>query len=261
MVSSRLSYGVLGPLEIRRDRTVVPLPSSRQRAVLAALLVHAGRPVPADVLVEAAWGDELPAHPRPALHTLLSRLRGLLGTDAIRGEPAGYRLVVDPDVVDAARFEALHRQARDAPARPARELLEQALALWRGPAYAEFADRDFASAEAVRLDELRVACVEDLAEVRIEAGEAGAALPALVALVGEHPLRERARGLLMTARYRAGRVSEALDTFHKYRTVLADELGLDPSPAIRDLHQRILSHDVPAGAPARPVAEVPGRGQ
>ncbi len=226
--------------------------------MLAALLVHAGRPVPGDVLIEAAWGDNLPAHPRPALHTLLSRLRGLLGVDAIHGEPGGYRLAVGPDAVDAARFEAWHRQARDAPAQQARELLERALALWRGPAYTEFADRSFARAEAIRLDELQLACVEDLAEVRIEVGEATAALPALGALVEEHPLRERARGLLMTARYRAGRVSEALESFHEYRTVLADELGLDPSPALRSLHQRILSHDVPADALVRPGAEMPG---
>lgn len=260
MVSSRLTYGVLGPLEVRRDGDPVPLPSLRQRAVLAALLVRAGRPVPGDVLIEAAWGDDLPANPRPALHTLLSRLRGLLGAGAVRGEPVGYRLAAGPDAVDAARFEAWHRDARDAPARHARTLLERGLAMWRGPAYAEFADRDFASAEAIRLDQQRLACVEDLAEIRLEIGEATAALPSLEALVAEHPLRERARGLLMTARYRAGRVSEALDAYHDYRTVLADELGLDPSPALRDLHRRLLSHELPADAPARPVAEVTGGG-
>lgn len=259
MVSSQVTFGVLGPLEVRRDGGERSVPSLRQRAVLAALLVHAGHPVSGGALIAAAWDGDLPANPRSALHTVLSRLRGLLGVDAIRAEPAGYRLVVEPQAVDAARFEALRRAARDTPNQRARRLLEQALALWRGPAYAEFAQRPFATAEAVRLDELRLACVEDLAEIQVEDGDPVAALPALAALVAEHPLRERARSLLMTARYQAGQISEALDTYRDYRTVLADELGLDPSPRLRDLHQRILSHELPA-PPARPAVRAAGGG-
>jgi predicted ATPase/DNA-binding winged helix-turn-helix (wHTH) protein len=251
VASAQLTFGVLGALEVHRDGAAVPLPSSRQRAVLAALLVHAGRPVPGDTLVEAAWRDELPANPRAALHTVLSRLRTALDADAIRHEAAGYRLAITSDAVDATLFETLHRAAREAPATEAVGLLDRALALWRGPAYAEFADRVFAAAEAVRLDELRLACLEDLAELRLEIGDVSAALTAMESFVDEHPLRERARGLLMMARYRAGRVSEALDTYHEYRNVLVDELGLDPSPAIRDLHQRILNHEVTPSPPAR----------
>lgn len=208
------------------------------------------RPVPGDTLVEAAWRDELPANPRAALHTVLSRLRAAFGAELIGTEPAGYRLAITSDAVDASLFETLHRAAREAPAPEAVGLLERALVLWRGPAYAEFADREFAAAEAVRLDELRLACQEDLAELLLEVGDVSAALTAMEKFVDEHPIRERARGVLMMARYRAGRITEALDAYHDYRTMLADELGLDPSPAIRDLHQRILSHEVPPNPPA-----------
>lgn len=229
------------------------LPSLRQRAALAALLVRSGRPVSGDTLVEAAWGDALPVNPRAALHTVVSRLRTALGVDTIRNEPAGYRLVVDPDAVDAACFESLCGRARDAAPGHALGMLERALALWRGPAYEEFADRAFASAEAVRLDELRLASVEDLAELQLEVGDVTSALSAMEAFAQEHPLRERARGLLMTARYRAGRLGAALDAYRDYRRVLVDELGLEPSPALRDLQQRILNHEVESGVPARPA--------
>jgi len=238
-------------LEVHREGATVPMPSGRQRAVLAALLVHVARPVPGDTLVEAAWRDELPANPRAALHTVLSRLRAALGADAIRHEAAGYRLAITSDAVDAALFETLHRAAREAPAAEAVGLLDRALALWRGPAYAEFADREFAAAEAVRLDELRLACLEDLAELRLEIGDVSAAVTAMEKFVDEHPLRERARGLLMLGRYRAGRISEALDAYHDYRNMLVDELGLEPSPAIQDLHQRILNHEITPSPPAQ----------
>lgn len=251
-MASPLTFRVLGALEVHRDGRAVHLSSYRQRAVLAALLVHAGRPVPADVLVDAAWGDALPANPRAALHTVLSRLRGVLGPPAIASEPAGYRLAAAADAVDAARFEALHRRARDAPAETACSLLEDGLRLWRGHAYAEFADRDFAAAEAVRLEELRNACVEDLAEARIEASDVGPAIADMEAFVEQQPLRERARGLLMTALYRAGRVTEALESYHGYRRLLVDELGLEPSPALRELQHRILNHGVGTAQSRKP---------
>ncbi|MDN5932462.1 MAG: winged helix-turn-helix domain-containing protein, partial [Pseudonocardia sp.] len=116
MVAPALAFGVLGALEAHRDGIGVPVSSARQRAVLAALLAGAGRPVPGDALIDAAWGDDLPASPRPALHTLLSRLRAALGPAAIHSEPAGYRLAIRPDAVDAARFEALRDRAARAPA-------------------------------------------------------------------------------------------------------------------------------------------------
>jgi predicted ATPase/DNA-binding SARP family transcriptional activator len=253
------AFGVLGVLEVRRDGVPVPVPGGRRRAVLAALLVRAGQPAPADTLIEAAWGDELPADPRSALQTVLSRLRGVLGGGVLQAGPAGYLIDPGPGGLDAGRFEALRAQAAGVPAPRAAGLLDEALALWRGPAYAEFADRDFARPQAVRLDELRLATIEDRAELSLELGEITEAATALDALVAAHPLRERARGLLMTALYRAGRAAEALDRYHDYRTLLASELGLDPSPALQDLQARILAHKLAgASGPAhRPAAAAP----
>lgn len=252
MVAGDLAFGVLGALEVHRDGVPVPLSSARQRAVLAALLARADRPVTGDALIEAAWGAQLPASPRAALHTLLSRLRAALGPDAIHSEPAGYRLAVGPDGLDATRFEALRGRAARAPTREALGMLDAAEALWRGPAFAEFADREFAVAEAVRLDELRLVAVEDRAALRLELDDADAAAADLERFVREHPLRERAVGLLMTALYRAGRAGDALDRYRVHRTHLAEELGLDPAPALRELQARILDHELPAPAPAAP---------
>jgi predicted ATPase/DNA-binding SARP family transcriptional activator len=246
------AFAVLGALEVCRDGVPVPLPSGRRRAVLAALLVRAGRPVPADALVEAAWGDELPADPRAALHTVLSRLRGALGDGVLRAGPAGYSIGPGPGGLDADRFEALRGQAAGASAARAAALFDEALALWRGPAYAEFADRDFARPEAVRLDELRLATVEDRAELSLELGQVTEAVTTLDVLIAGHPLRERARWLVMTALYQAGRPTDALERYHDHRVLLASELGLDPSPALRDLQARILRHDLAAAPrPAR----------
>ena len=246
------TFAVLGALEVCRDGVPVLLPSGRRRPVLAALLVRAGRPVPADALVEAAWGDELPADPRPALHTVLSRLRSVLGDGVLRAGPAGYSIDPGPGGLDADRFEALRGQAAEASAARAAALFDEALALWRGPAYAEFADRDFARPEAVRLNELRLATVEDRAELSLELGQVTAAVTSLDALIAGHPLRERARWLVMTALYQAGRPADALERYHHYRMLLAGELGLAPSPALRDLQARILRHDLAAAPrPAR----------
>jgi predicted ATPase/DNA-binding SARP family transcriptional activator len=249
------TFGVLGALEVCRDGVQVPLPAGRRRAVLAALLARAGRPVAADALVEAAWGDELPADPRPALHTVLSRLRRALGDGVLRAGPAGYSIDPGPGGLDADRFEALRGQAAGASAARAAALFDEALALWRGPAYAEFADRDFARPEAIRLDELRLATVEDRAELSLELGQVTVAVSTLDALIAGHPLRERARLLVMTALYQAGRLADALERYHDYHMLLASELGLDPSPALRDLQARILHHDL-AAAP-RPARRVP----
>ncbi|GAA2568724.1 BTAD domain-containing putative transcriptional regulator [Pseudonocardia hydrocarbonoxydans] len=254
---SATSFGVLGALQVRCDGAPVSLPSGRRRVLLAALLVRANRPVTADALVQAAWGDALPADPRSALHTALSRLRAVVGAGALRAEPAGY--VLETDALDAARFETLRARAGEAPAEHAAVLLEEALALWRGPAYTEFADRDFATAEAARLDELRLTTVEDRAQLSLELGRPAEAVVGLEALLTGHPLRERARGLLMTALYRAGRPTDALERYRDYRRLLADDLGLDPSPALRDLEARILGHDLPAPAIRHRRAPAPPR--
>lgn len=264
MAQDPVEIGVLGALEVRRAGTPAALPGARPRAALAALTVHAPHPVSVDALVAAVWGDDaVPARPRGAVHTVVSRLRAVLGGEAVRAGPAGYCLALPDGAVDAGRFEALRRRAAGLPPDRAAGTLDEALALWRGPAYAEFADRGFAVAEAARLEELRLRTVEDRAVLALQTGAVDDAVSALEELVTEQPLRERAHGLLMTALYRGGRAAEALARFAALRRTLAGELGLDPAPALRELQLRILGHDLPEGPsssaarPAPPVRQVP----
>lgn len=249
-----VEIGVLGTLEVRRAGAPVALPGARPRTALAALVVHAPHPVSVDALVEAVWGDDGPARPRGALHTVVSRLRAVLGGEAVRAGPAGYRLALPPGAVDAGRFEALRSRAAGMPAPQAAGVLDEALALWRGPAYAEFADHGFAAPEAARLEELRLRTVEDRAVLALGTGAVDDAVAALEDLVIREPLRERAHGLLMTALYRAGRAAEALERYAALRRSLAGELGLDPTPALQDLQRRILGHDLLPGPPVAPAA-------
>ena len=250
-----LEFRVLGTLQADRDGSGLPLPSLRQRTLLAALLTRAGRTVPADMLVEAAWGERLPDHPKAALQTVLSRLRTALGAGLISADISGYRLNVTADCVDALRFEALRERAAHAPDAAAAVLLEAALALWRGPAYAEFADRDFASAEAARLNELRAVTVEDYADISLRSGRAADAIAHLEALQASEPWRSRCVELLMRALSGSGRAVEALGVYDRHRRGLAAELGLDPSPALQDLQSRILRNELPEAS--RPAPQPP----
>jgi len=250
-----LVFRVLGTLQADRDGYPLPLPSLRQRAVLAALLTRAGRTVPADALIEAAWGERLPDHPKAALQTVLSRLRAALGDGLISAGISGYRLNVTADNVDALRFEALRERAAHAPEAGAAGLLEAALSLWRGPAYAEFADRDFASVEAARLNGLHAVTVEDYADICLRSGRAADAVAALEALQASEPWRGRCVELLMRALGGSGRATEALEVYDRHRRGLAAEFGLDPAPALQDLQGRILRNELPE-AP-RPVPQPP----
>ena len=252
-----LRFGVLGPLEVYRDGRSVPVPAGRRRAVLACLLVHARRPVPAGVLIEAGWRDDLPLEPRAALHTVLSRLRATVGADAIVSHAAGYALRVGEGAVDAHRFESLRSGAGWAAPAQAVARLREALELWRGPAYDEFADRDFAAAEAERLERLRLDTTEEHAALLIEAGDPEEAVIELERLLVEHPFREHAVELLMDALYRSGRQADALARYRAHRDLLRDELGLDPSPAVRDLESRILGHQLRIPAVSRPAGSGP----
>jgi predicted ATPase/DNA-binding SARP family transcriptional activator len=254
-MDAALVFRVLGTLQADRDGCPLPLPSRRQRALLAALLTRAGKPVPADELVEAAWGDGLPDHPKAALQTVLSRLRAALGADLISSSISGYQLNVTVDGVDALRFEALRERAAHAPDAAAAGFLDAALALWRGPAYSEFADRDFASAEAARLNELRAATVEDYADLSLRTGRATDAIAHLEALQASEPWRDRCVALLMRALSGSGRATEALQVYDRHRRGLAAEFGLDPSPGLQDLQARILRNELPE-AP-RPVPQSP----
>ncbi|MFB8240448.1 BTAD domain-containing putative transcriptional regulator [Kitasatospora purpeofusca] len=259
-----MRFGVLGPLAVwDDDGAPVRVPETKVRALLADLLLHEGRPVSADRLVDDIWGEAAPANPANALQAKVSQLRRAIGRDRVTHQPAGYRLRLDGGAaeVDAAGFRALAGQARgetDARARAA--VLTRALALWRGDPYADFADEEFVRPVAQRLAEERLAVVEELAEARLDFGDP-LLLGELAELVDRHPLRERLRAVQMRALYRAGRQSEAVAAYGELRALLADELGLDPSPEVAALYEAILRQDAVLGpAPAGPPVEPPGAG-
>ncbi|KAB2350908.1 BTAD domain-containing putative transcriptional regulator [Actinomadura rudentiformis] len=256
-----MRFGVLGPLAVwTDDGTRVTIPEAKVRALLADLLTQPGRVASTDRLIDDLWGDRPPRNPLGTLQARVSQLRKALadaepgGRDLVVSRAPGYLLEVAPDAVDAGRFETLVAQARQAgDPRSRAALLADALALWRGPAYADFADDAFARAAIVRLDELRLAALEAHAEARLELGEHSLLTGELAGLVERHPLRERLRAAYMRALYRAGRPSEALATYGELRDRLRDELGLDPGPELAALHQAILEQD-PALTPATSVA-------
>jgi predicted ATPase len=236
-------FGVLGPLLSRRDGEVVAIAGGQQRRLLAALIVAAGSVVSTDRLA-AALGWEGPSEMNVrTLRTYVFRLRELLGRDVVSTQAPGYVLQVTPEQIDAGRFEALVDEARAVmPAQPARSagLLDQALSLWRGPAYAEFADEEFARTEAARLEQLRVATEEDRFEAGLAMGAHREVVAELETFVTAHPLRERARGQLMLALYRCGRQADALATYRNGRDLLLEQLGLEPGPQLQSLERDLL---------------------
>ncbi|MFG1998544.1 BTAD domain-containing putative transcriptional regulator [Spirillospora sp. NPDC048911] len=255
-----MRFGVLGPLAVWTDEgTQVRVPEAKVRALLAGLLAQPGRVVSTDRLIDDLWGDRPPRNPLGTLQARVSQLRRTLadaepgGRDLVISRAPGYVLETAPDAVDARRFEALAGRAReDGDPRSRAALLADALALWRGPAFADFADDEFARPAIVRLDEQRLAALEAHAEARLELGEHTLLTGELADLVERHPLRERLRAAYMRALYRAGRPSEALATYGELRDRLRDELGLDPGPELAALHQAILRQD-PALTPAAAV--------
>ncbi|TWF78050.1 LuxR family transcriptional regulator [Pseudonocardia hierapolitana] len=255
-----MRFGVLGPVAVWTDAGLpVRIPGRKVRALLADLLAHAGRPVPADRLIDDIWGERPPPSAQATLLAKVSQLRRALedaepgGRDLVVSGPAGFALRPAPDAVDARRFSRLTAQARGAEPRVAAALLAEALELWRGPALADFADAPFAAGFVAHLADQRLEAQEDAAELRLELGQHAELAGELIALVAEHPLRERLRGCAMRALYRAGRQAEALATYQDVQTRLADELGIDPSPELAALHQAILTRD-PALDPTPPTA-------
>ncbi|MGI5165791.1 BTAD domain-containing putative transcriptional regulator [Spirillospora sp. CA-253888] len=247
-----MRFGVLGPLAVwTAEGEPVAVPEAKVRALLADLLITPGRPVPVDRLVEDLWGDRPPRNPTGTLQARVSQLRSALGDRSlVVSRPPGYALEVAADAVDAGRFTALVAQARRAGDPRARsELLTDALALWRGPAFADFADLEFARPAITALEEQRLTAREEQAEARLELGEHAVLADELAPLVVEHPLRERLRAAHLLALYRAGRQTEALAGYADVRARLADELGLDPGPELAALHQAILEQSPGAAAP------------
>lgn len=256
---------VLGPLEIADGDRAIPLPAAKQRRLLAALLIHVGAAQSADDLIEAVWGSSPPASAAKVLTVYVSQLRKALPERAtILAEASGYRLALDPRAIDAVRFERLlaeGRQALRVPNAPlAASILQRALALWRGPAYGEFAYDDFARPEAERLQELRLQALEERTEAQLVLGQHRELLGELLALAAEHPLQERLQAQAMVALYRCGRQAEALDLYADVRRRLGAELGLEPSVELRELQRRILQHapDLTVGEyRERPRQELP----
>jgi predicted ATPase/DNA-binding SARP family transcriptional activator len=239
---TEIELGILGALEVRVDGRPIPVPGARQRALLTSLLLRRGTVVPVDRLVDEVFGEAPPREARNALQTYVTRLRQSLGPAAavVATRAPGYVLEIPGDAVDAERFAALLGQARGAEAPTAAlALLDRALALWRGPAYAEFAST-FARGEALRLSELRLAAEEDRAVLLLRLDRVAEATAALEAIAAREPWRERAVELLVTALAQAGRTANALDALAGYRDRLRDELGLDPSAKLRRLEEQVL---------------------
>ncbi len=271
-----MEFAILGPLEVRNEHRSIEVSSAKERLLLADLVVHANEVVSADRLIEVLWGGEPPATAANALQTYVSHLRRALepGRAArakdgmLRTRGPGYALAVAPEAIDAVRFERLARDGREAltddPHRAA-DLLRQALALWRGDPLAEFGFELFAQAEIARLTELRAAALEDRVEADLALGRHALLCSELSRAVTEQPLRERLWSQLIRALYRCGRQAEALAAYTRLREQLAEQLGIDPSPALVRLHDAVLAQradlewlppePAPAPGPAESSAE------
>jgi DNA-binding SARP family transcriptional activator len=263
-----VEFKVLGPLEVTHDGRVLELGAPRQKAVFAILLLHANEVVPTDRLAEALWAGATPKTPSKVIQVYVSTLRKALGgaRDALETRGPGYVLRVGAGELDLHVFEALVARAAGEDPRARLETLDAALSLWRGAPLADFAYEAFVQPEAARLEELRQHAVEERAEAMLELGRGAELIGELQALVGERPLQERPRVLLMRALYRAGRQTEALDVFREGAVLLQRELGLEPGPESKELQRAILRHDpslsavAPVGDRLRSIVVVPESG-
>ena len=240
-----MEFRVLGELGVTVGGRRVGLGPAQRRVVLAALLCRPGRRVPVERLIEAVWGAAPPRTAAKNLQVHVYHLRRLLGDgDRVRHRSGGYLLLAGDDEVDGARFERLSaagaQALRTGDLPRAERTLAAALALWRGPAFCDVAHCDTVSGEALRLDELRLTVCETLNEVRLRTGRHRDVIAGLIGLQREHPYRERLAGQLMTALYRDGRRYEALGVYQRLRTLLADEVGVDPGARLDRLYVTML---------------------
>ena len=241
-----MEFSILGPLEAMDDGASVDLAGGKQKALLAFLLLQAGRVVPMDALVDGLWGDDVPESAPKMVQIFVSQLRKRLPMGLIETRAPGYRLELDGHTVDLHVFDALHARGREAladgrPDEGAREL-RRALEMWRGVPLAEFAE-PFARLEEARLAEQQLTCLEECVDAELALGRESELVAELEALVRRHPLRERPRGQLMLALYRSGRHAEALEAFQSFRRTLHDELGIEPPPRLKELQRRMLQQD------------------
>src|SRR3954453_21591616 len=263
-----MQFRILGPFEVEHDGRQLQLGGHQQRKLLAVLLLRANEVVPVDEIIDELWPSNPPASATKSVHALVSKLRRILehdpneqgeaGTNGILlTRPHGYVLSVVPGELDLQRFESLLEQGRRARAAgradEASITIREALGQWRGPPLPECAYDSFAQVEAARLKELRLAAIEDRIEADLALGQHAEVVPELESLATRHPLRERLRGQLMLALYRSGRQAEALQAYQEIRRHLADELGLEPGPALRQLEREILAHAPSLAATTHPA--------
>jgi DNA-binding SARP family transcriptional activator/basic membrane lipoprotein Med (substrate-binding protein (PBP1-ABC) superfamily) len=263
-----MDFRLLGALEVSASGVAVDLGPPKQRALLAILLLHVGEIVSIDRLIDLLWGENPPRTATHSIQIYVSDLRkgfeSIGGKQVLATRPPGYQLDADPGSIDASQFERLvadgtHKLRTGDPVDGARQL-RAALSLWRGPALSDFAYEEFAQPYIRRFHDMHLDAFEQLAAAELEGGEATDVIPMLDAAIRDDPLRERSRELLMLALYRSGRHAEALRTYQQLRSLLVEELGLDPSPRLQRLQERILLHD-PGLLPPRqaPTGSPPAR--
>jgi DNA-binding SARP family transcriptional activator len=257
-----LEFRILGPLEVLSDDRPVRLGGPKQRAALAILLLSANRVVPAERIADDLYAGAPPVTAATQVQRQVSELRKVLGAETIETRSPGYVLHVEPEHLDLDRFERWTHDAAQAlersDANEAVDLLGRALALWRGAPLADLTYESFAQTAIARLDELRLAALELGVEAELQLGRHANVLAGLEALVWDHPLRERLRGQLMLALYRAGRQAEALEVYRRTRDTLVEEFGIEPSSSLRELERQILTQDAALDLPradASPAAE------
>jgi len=256
-----LEYRILGPVEVELEGgPPLSVKGKKPRALLALLILRRNEPVPTELLIEDLWGDKAPATAANTLQVYVSQLRKIV-SDRLTREGSAYRLRIDPDELDAERFQQLAEDGdaalRRRSFREAAELLAEALALWRGPALADLRYESFAQGETVRLEELRLVANENRIEADLGLGRHDQVIGELEALIAQQPLRERLRSLHMLALYRAGRQADALEAYQAARQTLLDELGLEPGPELRDLEQAILRQEETLSRRPLPQSNVP----
>lgn len=254
-----IQYRLLGPLEAVADEKPIALPGGKPSALLARLLLDAGRVVSVEMLVDSLWGERAPPSAQKVLQVYISQLRKVLGPGQIETRAPGYLVRAESDEHDLGRFEAFAAEARgdEDPGRRA-NLFAEALSLWRGAPLAEFRDEPFAPPAARRLEELRLSALEQRIEAELELDEHTRLVGELEALVEQEPLREWPRRQLMVALYRSGRQAEALEWYRDGRRLLVEELGIEPSPKLQELERAILRHD--PGLDRSGARRMPARG-
>ncbi|HEV8103168.1 MAG TPA: AfsR/SARP family transcriptional regulator [Gaiellaceae bacterium] len=238
-----MEFRLLGAFEVWDNGQALEIAGLKRRALLALLVLRANEVVRSELLVDELWGERPPRNAASALQTHISRLRKTLGADTIASREWGYVLRAAPEDIDLRRFEALVAGAEQLAAQQRATKLAEALALWRGPPLADLVNEPALQHDIARLEELRLSTLERRIDADLEAGHNGNLVGELEGLIAGHPLREHLRWLLILALYRAGRQAEALEVYRETRRVLIEELGLEPSPALKELEQAILRQD------------------